>query len=273
MTRHVSRPAVGVSTCVKTIHDHAFHATAEKYLTAVLDGAGAQPLLIPALGDGTDPGELFEHLDGILLTGGPSNVAPHHYGGAPSRPETLLDPQRDATTLPLIRAAVERAVPLFAICRGFQELNVAFGGSLHQHLHEVPGRIDHRRDRAARFPEQYAPRHPVALTPGGELAGLLGAGLLGAGLLGAHEIEVNSLHAQGIDRIGEGLAVEAVAPDGTIEAARVEGAAAFAIGVQWHPEWRVLEKADYAALFAAFGEATRARAARRWRQRASGKVA
>ena len=263
MTTHLSRPAVGVSTCVKTIHDHAFHAAAEKYLAAVLDGAGAQPLLIPALGDGADPGELFEHLDGILLTGGPSNVAPHHYGGAPSRPETLLDPQRDATTLPLIRAAVERAVPLLAICRGFQELNVAFGGSLHQHLHELPGRIDHRRDRAARFPEQYAPRHPVALTPGGELTGLLGA----------HEIEVNSLHAQGIDRIGEGLAVEAVAPDGTIEAARVEGAAAFAIGVQWHPEWRVLEKADYAALFAAFGEATRARAALRRHPRAPGKVA
>ena len=263
MTRHVSRPAVGVSTCVKTIHDHAFHATAEKYLTAVLDGAGAQPLLIPALGEGADPGELFEHLDGILLTGGPSNVAPHHYGGAPSRPETLLDPQRDATTLPLIRAAVERAVPLFAICRGFQELNVAFGGSLHQHLHEVAGRLDHRRDRAARFPEQYAPRHPVALTRGGELAGLLGA----------LEIEVNSLHAQGIDRLGEGLAVEAVAPDGTIEAARVEGAAAFAIGVQWHPEWRVLEKADYAALFAAFGEATRERAVLRRHPRAPGKVA
>ena len=268
MTTHLSRPAVGVSTCVKTLHDHAFHATAEKYLTAVLDGAGAQPLLIPALGEGVDPGDLIDHFDGILLTGGPSNVAPDHYGGAPSRPETVLDPQRDATTLPLIRAAVEQAVPLLAICRGFQELNVAFGGSLHQHLHEVAGRIDHRRDRAATFPEQYAPRHPVALTRGGELAGLLGAGLLGA-----LEIEVNSLHAQGIDRIGEGLAVEALAPDGTIEAARVEGAAAFAIGVQWHPEWRVLEKADYAALFAAFGAATRARAARRWRQRAPGKVA
>jgi putative glutamine amidotransferase len=215
------------------------------------------------LGDGADPGDLFDHLDGILLTGGPSNVAPHHYGGAPSRPETVLDPQRDATTLPLIRAAVERAMPLLAICRGFQELNVAFGGSLHQHLHEVPGRIDHRRDRAATFPEQYAPRHPVALTPGGELAGLSGA----------LEIEVNSLHAQGIDRIGEGLVVEAVAPDGTIEAARVEGAAAFAIGVQWHPEWRVLEKPDYAALFAAFGEATRERAALRRHPRAPGKVA
>jgi putative glutamine amidotransferase len=254
---------VGVSACLKNLDGHPFHAAGEKYLRAVVEGAGAQPLLIPALGEAIDWDDLFAPLDGIMLTGGPSNVAPDHYGGAPSRPQTLLDRQRDATTLPLITAAVERAMPLFAICRGFQELNVAYGGSLHQHLEEVPGRMDHRRDRGLSLAEQYAPSHPVALTPGGEIEGLLGT----------LEVQVNSLHGQGIDRLGEGLAAEAVAPDGTIEAARVEGAPAFALGVQWHPEWRLLEKPDYAALFAAFGAAAQRRAAFRRRPRAAGKVA
>lgn len=263
MTSNGPRPAVGVSTCLKDLDGHPFHAAGEKYIRALVVGAGVQPLLIPALGETNDWDDLFEHLDGIMLTGSPSNVAPEHYGGAPSRPKTLLDRQRDATILPLIRAAVERALPLFGICRGFQELNVAYGGTLHQHLEEVPGRMDHRRERGVSFAQQYAPSHPLAVTPGGQLQGLLGT----------LEVQVNSLHGQGIDRLGEGLAVEAVAPDGTIEAARVEGAPAFALGVQWHPEWRVLEKPDYAALFAAFGAATRHRAALRRRPRATDKVA
>ena len=231
--------------------EHRFHTVGEKYITAVVDGARALPLLIPSLGDGLDLDELLDRIDGVMLTGSPSNVEPHHYGGAPCRPETLRDPERDTTVLPLIAKAVTKAVPLLAICRGMQELNVAFGGSLHQHLHEVPGKMDHRRNPQAPLAEQYSQRHRVSLTPGGQLAELAGA----------IEIEVNSLHGQGIDRVGDGLAIEAIAPDGSVEAIRVEGSTAFALGVQWHPEWRVLENPFYSAIFAAFGDAVRQRAA------------
>ena len=245
-----SPPLVGIPACVKRLGETAYHAVGEKYITAVLDGAGALPLLIPALGPALDLDHMLRRLDGILLTGSPSNVEPQRYDGAPSRPGTPHDPQRDSTVLSLIAKAVAEAVPLLAICRGFQELNVAFGGSLHQHLHEVPGKMDHRRDKEAPLMEQYAPRHRLKLTPGGQLAELAGA----------LEVEVNSLHGQGIDRVGAGLAVEAVAPDGSVEALSVEGARAFALGVQWHPEWRVLENPFYSAIFAAFGEAVRHRA-------------
>ena len=246
-------PLVGVSASVKQIRESPFHAVHEKYLTALVDGAGAQPVVIPALADAGDVEPLLARLDGVLLTGCPSNVEPHHYGGPPSRPDVLHDAQRDGTVLPLIRAAVARAVPLFCICRGIQELNVALGGSLHQHLHEVPGRDDHRRDREAPVAEQLAPRQAIAITPGGLLARLAGG----------TQAMVNSLHGQGIDRLAAGLAVEAVAGDGTIEAVRVADAPAFALGVQWHPEWDVRDTALYAALFRAFGDACRRRAASR----------
>ncbi len=256
-------PLVGVTTCTKVLDEHSFHAVGEKYVSAVVEGAGALPLLIPARGADLDLDDLLARLDGLMLTGSPSNVEPHHYGGPPSRPQTPHDAKRDATVLPLVTRAVDACVPVLAMCRGLQELNVAYGGSLHAHLHEVPGKMDHRRDRAAPFPEQYAPRHPIALTPGGQLAALAGA----------LEVEVNSLHGQGVDRVGEGLVVEATAPDGTVEALRVSGAPAFALAVQWHPEWRVLENPFYAAIFAAFGDAARERAARRQRRLIAEKVA
>jgi putative glutamine amidotransferase len=155
------------------------------------------------------------------------------------------------TTLPLIRRALELGVPLLAICRGIQELNVALGGSLHQHVHEVAGRSDHRSDKSVPLAERYGPAHPITLTPRGILQGLLD---------GAATVEVNSLHGQAIDRLAPGLAVEALVPDGTIEAVRVVGVRGFALGVQWHPEWRVLDNPISRRLFAAFGAACRARA-------------
>jgi putative glutamine amidotransferase len=229
---------------------HPFHAVGDKYARAVLDAADGLPLLIPALAEELRFDELVERLDGLVFTGSPSNVEPHHYEGPTSHPGTLHDPARDATTLPLIRKAVQAGVPVLGICRGFQEINVAFGGSLHQRVHEVPGHIDHRDDEAQPLEVQYGPAHEVILQPGGLLRSLAAS----------ERVQVNSLHWQGIERLGEGLAVEARAPDGLIEAFRVEGAARFALAVQWHPEWKVMDSPLSRALFATFGTACRDRA-------------
>ncbi len=229
---------------------HPFHMVGEKYARAVLEAAEAAPLLIPALAEELGFGELLERLDGLLFTGSPSNVEPHHYQGRPSEPGTLHDPARDATTLPLIRKAVEAGVPVFGICRGFQEMNVAFGGTLHQRLHELPGKLDHRDDESQPLEVQYGPAHEVTLEPGGLLRSLTSS----------ERIRVNSLHSQGIDRLGGELAVEARAPDGLVEAFRVRAAPGFALAVQWHPEWQVMSNPFSRALFAAFGAASRTRA-------------
>ncbi|MCS6877735.1 MAG: gamma-glutamyl-gamma-aminobutyrate hydrolase family protein [Geminicoccaceae bacterium] len=250
-----SAPLVGVSACVKQGEHAPFHAVLDRYVEAVVRGSGAVPVIVPALGPLLDMDALLDRLDGLLLTGSPSNICPSHYGGEP-RPDDPADPRRDATTLPLVRRALARGVPLFAICRGLQELNVALGGSLHPRLHEVPGRADHRSDKSLPYAERYAPRHVVRVLPGGRLSSLLGS---------TETIFVNSLHGQGIDRLAPGLRMEAVAEDGTIEAVSVEGAPGFALGVQWHPEWRVTEDPVSRCLFAAFGAAARARASARLR--------
>jgi putative glutamine amidotransferase len=229
---------------------HPFHAVGDKYVRAVLNAADGLPLLIPALAEELRLDDLVARLDGLVFTGSPSNVEPHHYQGPASHPGTLHDAARDATTLPLIRKAVRAGVPVLGICRGFQEINVAFGGSLHQRVHEVPGHLDHRDDETQPLEVQYGPAHEVILQPGGLLRSLAGT----------DRARVNSLHSQGIERLGEGLAVEARAPDGLIEAFRVEGAARFALAVQWHPEWKVMDDALSRALFSAFGAACRGRA-------------
>jgi len=230
--------------------DHAFHMAGEKYAQAVIEAACGAPLLIPALAEELRFEELLERLDGLLFTGSVSNVEPHHYQGPPSLPGTLHDPARDATTLPLIRKAVEVGVPVFGICRGFQEMNVAFGGTLHQRVHEVPGHLDHRDDESQPLEVQYGPAHEVALEPGGLLRRISGEEC----------VRVNSLHSQGIERLGSALSVEARAPDGLIEAFRVTRASGFALAVQWHPEWQVMSNPFSRALFAAFGAAAAERA-------------
>lgn len=245
-------PLIGVAACARAGERSVFHGVAAQYLAAVIDGAGGLPLIVPALGERTDFADIVGRVDGLLLPGSRSNVAPHHYGDS-SRPSTLHDPDRDATTLPLIRMALAEGVPLLAICRGHQELNVALGGTLHQHVHELPGRRDHRAPQVESNVERYGHAHAVALTPGGVLSRLAGA----------HSATVNSLHAQAIDRLADGLSIEATAPDGVIEAVRVTAAHGFAIGVQWHPEWHIASDTLSRALFAAFGDAARARAARR----------
>ncbi|HUL45949.1 MAG TPA: gamma-glutamyl-gamma-aminobutyrate hydrolase family protein [Steroidobacteraceae bacterium] len=248
-----ARPLIGIPADRRMVGHHPFHMVGEKYARAVIDAAGGAPLLIPALAEELRFEELVERLDGLLFTGSPSNVEPHHYDGPPSAPGTLHDPARDATTLPLIRHAVDAGLPVFGICRGFQEMNVAFGGTLHQKLHEVPGLLDHRDDETQPLEVQYGPAHDVTLEPGGLLRSLAE---------GDH-IRVNSLHSQGIERLGPPLAVEARAPDGVIEAFRVRAAASFALAVQWHPEWKVMTNPFSRALFAAFGKA----AAERSRQK------
>jgi putative glutamine amidotransferase len=252
-------PLIGIPACQRIKTPGLVHHVGEKYVNAVVNGAKGLPVLIPACGDRLDLDELITRLDGLLLTGSPSNVEPHHYGGHPSREGTEHDPQRDSTTLPLIRKAVAAGLPLFAICRGIQELNVAFGGSLHQLVHEVEGKRDHRSDKSKPPQDRYDHAHSVKLAPEGVLARLLGA----------EEVMVNSLHAQGIDRLGKGLAVEATAPDGLIEAVSVQGARGFALGVQWHPEHPSLEAPVSKALFQAFAQACRDRSAARQRARAA----
>jgi putative glutamine amidotransferase len=220
------------------------HQAHDEYIVAVRDGACALPLLIPATDVALDPGAVLEAVDGLLFTGALSNVAPAQYG-AVARPGTALDEPRDTTSLPLLRAAIAHGVPVLAICRGFQELNVALGGSLHQHVHEVPGRLDHREDLGAHRSQQYGPAHAVRIAPGSLLARITGM----------TEATVNSLHSQGVDRLAPGLAADAKAPDGQIEAVSHPGAKGFLLGVQWHPEWEWAKDPVSRAIFGAFGAA------------------
>jgi putative glutamine amidotransferase len=228
---------------MRTINERVIHGVNDKYPAAVIDATGCLPILIPAVGSKVDMCGLLDRLDGLLLTGSPSNVHPSQYGSKPSHPEILHDPERDATTLPLLREAVRRDLPILAICRGIQELNVALGGTLHQRVHEVPGRLNHRARKDS--PDgPYGPAHNVTFTPGGLLASLAGTAA----------VMVNSLHSQGVDCPAPSLRVEAVAPDGQIEAVSMPGAR-FTLGVQWHPEYKVLENPFSKALFSAFADA------------------
>ena len=234
---------VGIPACAKMVAGHLRHDTPARYAAAVLGGAGALPIMLPPLGEAML--DVLDRLDGLLVPGSPSNVHPDHYGGGETVTPDLHDLERDATTLRLIPEAIERGMPVLAICRGIQELNVALGGTLHQAVHALPDRNDHRGGPGTNE-ERYAPKHMVRLN--GELARIIGAST----------ILVNSLHAQAIDDLAPGLVVEAVAPDGTIEAVRVSRTRGFAFGLQWHPEWNYANDSASVAIFQAFGEACRA---------------
>jgi putative glutamine amidotransferase len=244
-----SRPVIGIPADRRIIGPHPFHAVGEKYIAAVVQAADCLPLLIPVLETPLDVSEILSRVDGIFFPGSPSNVEPHRYSGTASAPGTLHDPHRDATTLSLIPRAVASGIPVFGVCRGFQEMNVAMGGTLHQRLHEVDGLRDHREDKEQSLDVQYGPAHEVVLEPGGLLLQLAGK----------DRITVNSLHWQGVDRLAADLAVEARAPDGLVEAFRVRSAPSFALAVQWHPEWKVMDNPFSQALFAEFGRAARRR--------------
>lgn len=252
-------PLVGLPSDRKQIGHHPFQAVGEKYVRAVVDGAGCLPQLIPSLTPPLDLRAVLENLDGLLLTGAYSNIEPHHYDGGPSYPGNLHDPARDATALGIVPLAIQMRVPVLALCRGCQEVNVALGGTLYQKVHEVPGFQDHREDENDPLGVQYAPSHPVALAEGGILARIAGIS----------EVMVNSLHGQGLRTLGRGLVVEATARDGLVEAVRLddrgmfEEPGPFLLAVQWHPEWRVGENPFYLGIFQAFAAACRERAKQR----------
>ncbi len=244
------KPLIGISCCSKAFGLFAMpnHAASDTYVRAVDRLCGAVPILIPANGMEADVDTLLARLDGVLLTGSRSNVQPELYGGAPHAEGTPEDADRDAVTLRLVRGAISRGIPLLAICRGMQELNVALGGTLHQRLQDLAGHFDHSTPLQPNPLVRQGKAHPVRVLPGTWLRQTTGQA----------ELPVNSLHNQGIATLAPGLEPEAVATDGTIEAVRVTAAPAFAVGVQWHPEYDFETDADSAAIFAAFGAAVRA---------------
>ncbi len=248
-----SLPLVGLPADTFLRGPHIFHGVGDKYVRSVAVAAQAAPVMIPSLGALLSLPDLVSRFDGIVMTGSVSNVHPTHYGATSDPQAEPHDDARDATTLDLIRTTLDLGVPLFVICRGIQELNVALGGTLQSEVQELPGKLDHREIKHDDMDTRYAPRHPARLTPGGILAGILGT----------DEIEINSLHRQAIAELAPGLKAEATAPDGTVEAVSVRDAKAFALGVQWHPEYKVMENPDSVKIFAAFGDAVRAYARRR----------
>lgn len=245
----MSMPLVGISACTKVFHTFPVHSAHSRFSEAMVEIVGAAPVLVPPVGARLDIPDFVSRFDGFVTTGSPSNVEPHRFGQEVDPDNVLFDPDRDATTLPILREAAAQGVPVLAICRGIQELNVAFGGTLHQFVHKVPGLEDHRSDKTRPLGERAKLRHPVRLAPDGLLRRISGRGV---------EM-VNSLHAQAVDRPADGFVVEAVSPDGVIEAiSRPSGA--FCLGVQWHPE-TLLEGNGFARrIFEAFGAAVHAHA-------------
>jgi putative glutamine amidotransferase len=238
---------VGIPCDYRMVGHHPFHMVGEKYIAAVRDGAGALPLLIPVLPNSIPASEILASVDGLFFTGSPSNVSPKHYNGAAPREGVMQDEHRDATTLPLLEAAIKHGTPTLCVCRGFQELNVALGGTLYQHVHEVEGRFDHRENKEADLDTQYGPAHDVTVQSSGLLSQMVRE----------KTFKVNSLHSQGIDRLAKGLHADAVSSDGQIEAVSMPAAKGFLFAVQWHPEWRWTENPQSRAILAAFGNAVR----------------
>lgn len=244
------QPLVAVSTDVRQFENYTWHAAPHQYLDAAITAAGVLPVLVPSFGDRLDIDVLLDRVDGVMITGSKSNVHPSLYGAEATEANGPYDEARDSTTFPLIRRAIERGVPLLAICRGIQELNVALGGTLDTEIQDMEGKIDHRAPASDNQDERFAIRQTVRIKPGSCLADVFGAG----------EIKVNSVHRQAIGRLGGRLQIEAAAEDGTVEAVSVIGAPAFAVGVQWHPEYWAKTDDASGRIFRAFGDAARAHA-------------
>lgn len=243
--RATTKPIVLVPACNRMLGEHPFHIAGKKYIDAVRL-AGAQPLVVPSA-DEAEIEALLDMADGVLLTGSPSNVHPSHFGEEVHDASLPLDPLRDSWTLPLIRRVIDRGIPLFTICRGTQETNVALGGSLHQAVHEIDGHEDHRGADGAPATEIYAPAHDVLVSEGGMLDKVVGL----------PRFEVNSVHGQAVNRLADGLRVEARSPDGVVEAFSVAESRGFSLCVQWHPEWLAADNPVSMKMLTAFGEACR----------------
>lgn len=243
---------VAIPADLREFEGYTWHSAPDQYVTAAVRGAHVLPLIVPALEEGGDVDLVLDRVDGVLISGSRTNVHPQRYGEAATDGHGPFDPARDSTSLALISRAIERGIPLLAICRGIQELNVALGGSLATEIQELPGRIDHRKPDVTDRDQAFAIRHSIRVREGSCLAGIVGHG----------EVRVNSLHRQAISRLAPRLAVEAVAEDDTIEAVSVIDAPGFAVGVQWHPEYWVGSDDISDRIFAAFGEAVRKHAHR-----------
>lgn len=244
-----ARPVVGIITNRHVLNDqYTVHGSGAINTTAVARVADCVPLLIPGDPALFETDELLEICDGIMLTGGRPNVHPDEYGHEATEAHGDFDRDRDAVALAITRACVARGQPLLGICRGFQEVNVAFGGTLHPEIRDLPGRMNHRMPPDGTLEEKFELRHAVKFSPDGPFAKMMGGS----------EVQTNTLHGQGIEKAGPRVVVDGWAEDGTPEAIYIEGAPGFAMAVQWHPEWNASEDPVSTALFQAFGDAVRA---------------
>jgi putative glutamine amidotransferase len=252
-----SKPVIGVAGSLVEVSERRYpaHGCGAKNIEAIIDCTGCVPFIIPALGASCDVADVVARIDGLLLTGGRANVQPHHYDGPPFPDDEPIDPGRDGLVLPMVRECIDQQVPIFGVCRGIQEINVALGGSLHYRWHMLAGKDDHRmpRDPGVTVEEVFKLKHNIALRPGG----------LFEALTGKSELMVNSLHGQAIDRVADRLDVEATSPDGAIEGVRLKDDPTFTVGVQWHAEWQPQTHDLSRQLFEQFGDAARRRLAAR----------
>ncbi len=247
------QPWIGIPADSKEVGIHPSQVVGDEYVKAIIEGVEGLPLILPSLDPRLDLTAVLSMLDGLFLTGAQSNVEPKRYSRESSYAGNLHDPARDENTLKLIPLALEMGVPVLAVCRGMQEVNVALGGTLHQKVHEVDGFHDHREADAAPLDIRYSPAHPVRLNP---------TGLLWP-IAGSDEVQVNSLHGQGVRELAPGLKVEARANDGLVEGFSVERDDRFLLAVQWHPQWRPKQNHFYLGIFQVFAAACRERAAAR----------
>lgn len=254
MANNQKYPLIGIAACRSEDTNHPFNRTGEKYILAVLDPIGGTPIILPVFSETMNKPDYSDYIDGLLLTGSASNVRPSEYGGNPSVEGTKHDEARDSTVLPLIRSCLQKSIPILGLCLGIQELNVACGGTLHQRIFDLSDKFDHRMRRDVDDHERrYRPAHNIRI---------MGGGLLNK-ITNMDEVNVNSLHAQGINQLGKGLKVEAVASDGVIEAISTKNTEKFVLGVQWHPEWPRPINSFNTKIFRSFGDACQVYARRK----------
>jgi len=247
----MSRPLVAVTADNRQMDPYLWHATPSPYIDAALDASDVLPMILPSVGKRIDVDDVLDRVDGVLVTGSRSNVHPSNYGAEPTEDHEPFDLERDSTTLPLIRRAIERGIPLLAICRGIQELNVALGGSITASFQKNRQIDGHGYPWEGTLDERFALAHEIEIKEGSCIAAIL------QDEMKKHPVKVNSLHTQALDAVGKNIVVEARAPDGTIEAVTVSDAPGFVVGVQWHPEYWATSDSPSNTILKAFGDASR----------------